>query len=1021
MPLGTKLPTHRAKDDSDEQRPFKKMGKPEITRKDGGASSIRSRLKNWQEEYVRSTSPTYADQVLEHNMSEIWRQSQDYGVERGDRIAANDTGPAKAQDQDLDDDEEDTGDQLQTPEEALDRWQDAEILRPGDLIALESFPFKDPAIVVQCLGPDTVVYCLSGKWKRISRLRPKHLYFRESNFVERNLIEPIIPFIPPDDDSGGPMKFLEGAIPRTVGSPLLERLQAHMEEVQAFYMANTEILDHLWELLADENQECLLSLDDIAIKVFGKPSSDLTAPAIHALTHALISDYLNIYPKAAGRSKGKIFSLRSKVDSEKLQRVFRWVREYQDSAAIASHGQPVDVNLKENPLHQFIAKVRQAVLKNRSLRSPTVMGSVGPSPALGTDLTKIKIENGVHFSDTDKDIIRFMVAHYGPDPSRSTLIKSNTAVILRAIGAYPKMSLRGNTGRLFLKEIGYFAPWEFYKLHDPIAGIPGNGSVPSLDAKLGKVRALDANDPKQCSHDLNPGPRKDWKELAAFRVDSASTRDHDDAFSLEKAADTDDAWWIHAHIADPTAFISPDHPFVEYASAARSSIYLTDRRTSMFPPNFTRRLAIKPSQSVLTFSSLIKSDGAILKTEITSGIIRNVIPCTPKSLSRFLFGERSAPFCLDIRSSSTDTKIHEPDEHKKLEPHRETLEKLAELAQAMQLRRNSQWRPLRVDGGRYELNVSTSLLPFLKVNGEPSYSRTFQGDPSIRIEMNPLANPEFDVDVVGEIMINANITAATWCKNRGIPIPYMKTDYHPDFPPERLRLMDESEYSRPPVTRKSADPAPHDSVVADQYTQATSPLRRFHDMIVHWQIRGALLHDSKYGKQQNNEESLQASLPFSKSDIEKSIAEFEYNEKLSTRINYRDKTHWTLQALFRAIHFKEGQMPEVTYMRVTERKFMNAVQEDGWTGILIPFNVPAIITKSPENYESGVALQDLIACRISKVEVDAQLCHVVAIGSPLVPAAFNGISAKNSLAFTHEEYRRLLPEYEKPHVQAIQG
>lgn len=839
--------------------------------------------------------------------------------------------------------------------------------------------------------------------------------------MERNLIDPIMPFIPPDDDSGGPLKFLEGAIPRTVGSPLLGRLQAHMEEVQTFHMAHAEKLDHLWEFLADKDEECLLSLDDVSMRVFSKPSSDLTASATHALMHALTSDYVNISSKAAGRSKGKIFSFRSRADNEKLQRVFKWVREYQDSAAIASHGQSVDGNLRENPLHQFIVKARQAVLKTRSLRSPTMMGSVGPSPPPGTDFTKIKIDDGVQFSDTDKDIIRFMVIHYGPDLTRSTLIKSNTAVILRAIGAYPKMSLRGNTGRLFLKEIGYFAPWEFTKLHDPIVRIPGNGSVPSLDAKLGKVRWIDANDSKPCSHELSPCPRKDWAELAAFRVDSASTRDHDDAFSLEKAADADDAWWIHTHIADPTAFISPDHPFVEYAAAARLSMYLTDRRTSMFPPNFTRRLAIKPNQSVLTFSSLIKSDGEVIKIEITPGIIRHIISCTPNSLSTFLFGERPMPFCLDIRPSSTENKAHEPDEQKKLEPHRKTLEKLAELAQAMQKRRNSQWRPKIYESGKFELSVSTSYLPFLKINQALSCSRTFQGDPSIRVEMSPLANSDLDVDVVGEIMANANVIAATWCKNRGIPVPYMKTEYHPDFPLEKLRLMGESEYMRLPVTRKSVNPGPHDGVVADQYTQASSPLRRYHDMIVHWQIRGALLHDYKHGKQDNNEESLQASLPFSKSDIEKAIAEFEYNEKLSVRTNYRDKVHWTLQALFRAVHFKEGQMPEVTYMRVTERKFMNHIQEDGWTGRLIPFNVPALIVKSRDNYESDVALQDLIPCRISKVEVDAQLCYVVPIGPPLVPAAFNGISAMNTLTFTHEEYCRLSSEHEKPHVQTSQG
>lgn len=835
--------------------------------------------------------------------------------------------------------------------------------------------------------------------------------FHLPDFVDENSVDSILPFIPPpfeeEDGSKNSIDFLEGEVPREVGGPVLQKLHAHHQELQNFQVAHAKKLDNFWDILAHDKEDVMLSIDDASKRLFSQPSSDLTAPALHALHQTLFGEYFNVHINAGGRFQGEIFSLRSKRESEMLRRVLRWVRDYQDAAAKASLGRPVDRQLKENPLNRFIAKGRRAILKSRSYRSPTLLGGVGPSAVSAADPKRIDVQDDMAFSETDQDIIKFNICAHGPRTSRSDLIKSTAATIVRAIGAYPDMPLSVATGRLFLQEIGVYAPWEHLRLHDPFLKIPGNSSFSSLDVMLAKTQELAVNSPHECSEDTNAGPRKDWGDMVAFRVDSLSTMDHDDAFSLERDCGREDAWWIHVHIADPAAYISPDHPFAKFAMKVRTTVYLVEQKVGMFPPEITARLAVGPNRPVLTFSSLVRSDGEILDVKITAGTIHRIVSCTPRALSTFLLGERPGPIHLSVGGSRADTFSPPIEEMDQLKPHREKLEKLAELAGSMQKRRTASRRPFQRSVGRYTCRIFTSPLPRMDVSRDPARSRIFLGDPTVRAEMEPTIHPEHDLDVVGEIMTNANVAAATWCRNRSIPIPYLMTGYHPNFPKEKLLSMDNSEFKIYPSTRKSTQPAPHDIVVADQYTQVTSPLRRFNDLLVHWQIRGALSYDHRYGEISDDTRSLQDSLPFSKTDIEKSIAEQEFFEKLTTRTAYKNVKHWTLQALFRAVHFQEGQLPDVIYMRIDCKKYIKATKEISWWGDLVPFEIPAIMMKSAENYEMNAKAQEVIPCKIVKVVFEWHMCIVVATGSPLESQVFDDISIKNPLKFTHEEPHRL--------------
>lgn len=110
------------------------LGELEATQKAGKTSMIRSKLRAWQEDFVRETSPGYIDQALGGDVSRIWQRTRPVlDFDRGDGLLANDTGPANEQDRNFDPDE-DVEYHGETVGKGLEYWNDNVIVRPGDLI-----------------------------------------------------------------------------------------------------------------------------------------------------------------------------------------------------------------------------------------------------------------------------------------------------------------------------------------------------------------------------------------------------------------------------------------------------------------------------------------------------------------------------------------------------------------------------------------------------------------------------------------------------------------------------------------------------------------------------------------------------------------------------------------------------------------------------------------------------------------------------------------------------------------------
>lgn len=272
-------------------------------------------------------------------------------------------------------------------------------------------------------------------------------------------------------------------------------------------------------------------------------------------------------------------------------------------------------------------------------------------------------------------------------------------------------------------------------------------------------------------------PRTDLTHLLALAIDDAGTQTPDDALSLEG-----ERLWVH--VADPAALIPPDSPIDLEARARGASIHLPERLVQMLPGAVTEPLGLGLTETspALSFGLNLDAKGQIAGMEIVPSWVR---------VTRLTYEEAEA-------------RLDE-----------QPLAELYRLSQLYRARRRANGGVfidfpevrVQVDGGE----VSLRLLPALK-------SR----------------------EVVQEAMIMAGEAVAHWALERNIPLPFT-TQEPPEShePPQTLSEMFALRRTLKP-SQYSSLPAPHAGVGLDFYVQATSPLRRYLDLVVHQQLRAHL-------------------------------------------------------------------------------------------------------------------------------------------------------------------------------------
>jgi exoribonuclease II len=338
--------------------------------------------------------------------------------------------------------------------------------------------------------------------------------------------------------------------------------------------------------------------------------------------------------------------------------------------------------------------------------------------------------------------------------------------------------------------------------------------------------------------DLDP-QRLDLTNLKVYTIDDESTREIDDGLSVEFLDDGRQRVWIH--IADPTRWLSPGDELDLEARRRCTTLYLPTGIIPMFPPELaTGPMSLLQGRvcTALSFGVLLDDLGQVEDYSIHASLVKPTYRLTYEDVDEMLqLGLRAEP----------------------------ELEAIAFWAKRRQTWRQSQ--------GAISIHMPESSI---KVQ-----------DDEITIQV---LDDSRSRQLVAEMMILAGEVAGHYGQTHQLPLPF-RGQPQPELPPDEELLQLPPGPVRycairrcMPRSEVSITPTRHASLGLDTYTQVTSPIRRYADLLAHFQIKAHLRGDA---------------LPFSAEimkDLLQSVSTTAYEATLVERQTNR---YWGLEYLRR--------------------------------------------------------------------------------------------------------------------------
>lgn len=292
--------------------------------------------------------------------------------------------------------------------------------------------------------------------------------------------------------------------------------------------------------------------------------------------------------------------------------------------------------------------------------------------------------------------------------------------------------------------------------------------------------------------------RLDLTHLKVYTIDDESTQEIDDGLSLETLPDGQQRLWIH--IADPTRWLSPGDELDLEARRRGTTVYLPTGMISMFPSDLaTGPMSLKQGKTccALSFGVTLDAAGAIADYTLHASLIKPTYRLTYDDVDEIL--ELGVPGEAEIMA----------------------------IAASAQLRK--QWR-------RSQGAISISM---------PEASiKVYEDEITIAVLTDSQAR-----QLVAEMMILAGEVAARYSQENNVPVPF-RTQPQPELPPEEELMQLQAGPVRAcairrcmPKSEMSITPARHASLALEGYTQVTSPIRRYTDLLAHFQLKAHLRGD----------------------------------------------------------------------------------------------------------------------------------------------------------------------------------
>ncbi|MCL6749724.1 ribonuclease R [Nostoc sp. CCCryo 231-06] len=289
--------------------------------------------------------------------------------------------------------------------------------------------------------------------------------------------------------------------------------------------------------------------------------------------------------------------------------------------------------------------------------------------------------------------------------------------------------------------------------------------------------------------------RLDLTHLKVYTIDDETTTEIDDGLSWEVMPDGRERLWVH--IADPTRWLVPEGELDLEARKRGSTVYLPTGMIPMFP----EVLATGPMSLIqgrvccaLSFGIILGASGGVEDYSIHTSSIKPTYRLTYEDVDEM----------LQLRVQA------EPE--------------IAAIATWAQKRKA--WRYAQ---GAISITMPEAMI---KVKDDEINIDILDDSPSRQ--------------VVAEMMIVAGEVAARYGKAHNIPLPF-RGQPQPELPSEEELLLLPAGFVRAcamrrcmPKSEMSITPLRHAGLGLDTYTQATSPIRRYSDLLTHFQLKAHL-------------------------------------------------------------------------------------------------------------------------------------------------------------------------------------
>jgi exoribonuclease-2 len=356
--------------------------------------------------------------------------------------------------------------------------------------------------------------------------------------------------------------------------------------------------------------------------------------------------------------------------------------------------------------------------------------------------------------------------------------------------------------------------------------------------------------------DLDSKIRRDLRHHKVYTVDDyPATEEVDDGISLEVREDGTEI--VYIHIADPTRYIRQGDELDTYAAQRTTSIYLPETKIPMLPRDLSvdiMSLSEKKENFAMTFCAQILPDGSLANCDIFPSVISKVQRIDYEEVDQIL-----------EKVCSTDKKTFE------------TLQTLMRLA-------NIRWKHRLQHGAAKSF---TTPRPKIVVDGE-------------RITVSVSNELSRSRRMIQELMIVANQVSANFAHERGIIVPYRGTmgGKLPRLPNTNVDAIVESEaftseqelvsqileehneFKNTSAACVSQTPNWHEGIGVSAYTQVTSPIRRYSDLLVHHQLKANLRGEKE---------------PLSWTDIQTLLAKMETTTKSTANLQKSSERFWLLK------------------------------------------------------------------------------------------------------------------------------